>query len=158
MMSVMRNSSGSLTAELHVSGDYDSPALHDVDIRLQRESEVDIRITGQVSDIMTGRGLDLRIDGQSSDPKVLSWLLFERDDQIESFSLSGHVVEDSGRFLMRDVDARARSRPGLETHLTGTTRIPTRKDPRPAGSRFPGRDSSTRRLGGASLRMTGRAH
>lgn len=123
---------GALTARCRISGDYASPSLHDIDIQLLRGKAVDLRVQGGVMDLMTGQGLDLHIEGRSSDPQVLSWQLFERQDQVESLSLTGRVVEENGRFLLRDVDARARSRPGLETHLSGNTRLPTRKEPRPA--------------------------
>jgi hypothetical protein len=123
---------GALTASCSLSGDYASPSLHGIDIQLLRGNAVDLRVKGGVTDLTTGRGLDLHIEGRSSDPQVLSWQLFEKQDQVESFSLTGRVVEENGRFLLRGVDARARSRPGLETHLTGNTRLPTRKEPRPA--------------------------
>jgi hypothetical protein len=124
---------GALTASCGISGDYASPSLRDIDIQLLRGNEVDFRVKGEVSDLITGQGLDLDIDGRSSDPQVLSWLLFRKRDKVESLSLSGRIVEQHGRFLLRSIDARARSRQGLETRLSGNTRLPSRKEPRPAG-------------------------
>jgi hypothetical protein len=120
---------GALTAACHLTGDYVSPSLSDIDIQLTRGDEVDVRIKGEVTDLMTGLGLDLDVNGQSSDPRFLTWAL---EEQMESFSLSGRVVEEHGRFLLRDVDARARNRRGLDMRMTGNTQIPTRLEPRPA--------------------------
>jgi hypothetical protein len=123
---------GALTAACHLTGDYVSPSLSDIDIQLTRGDEVDVRIKGKVTDLRTGLGLDLDVNGQSSDPRFLSWALLDEEEQMESLSLSGRVVEEHGRFLLRDVDARARNRRGLDLRLTGNTRIPTRQEPRPA--------------------------
>ena len=123
---------GALTAGFGISGDYVSPALHDIDLHLTRDGAVELQVTGDVSDVLTGQGLALEIEGRSDDLQVLSWALFEKQDHVESFSFKGRVLEEQGNFLLRAVDARTRTRPGLEMHLTGNTRLPTRAEPRPS--------------------------
>ncbi|MDH3901351.1 MAG: hypothetical protein OEU51_09940, partial [Gammaproteobacteria bacterium] len=122
---------GSLRAQAHLGGSYAAPRLDDLDLHLERGKEVAINITGKVGNLMTGEGLALQVDGKSSAPEVLSWLLFEKQDQVRSFRIKGAVHEDNGRFFATDVDAAVRTHAGLDMSLKGNTRIPTRQHPRP---------------------------
>jgi hypothetical protein len=123
---------GSVRAQMHLSGSYAAPRLNDLDLQLERGKEVTLNITGKVNNLFTGEGLALQVDGKSSDPNLLSWLVFGKEDQIRSFRIKGKVHEDSGRFFATGVDADASARTGLELSLKGNAQIPTRMHPRPA--------------------------
>jgi len=123
---------GSLRAQAHLGGSYAAPDLHDLELHLARGKAVNIRVTGKVDNLMTGQGLVLQVNGQSSDPDVLSWLVFDREDQVRAFRINGKVHEDGGRFFATEVDADASARTGLELSIKGSAQIPTRKYPHPA--------------------------
>ncbi|UCC55130.1 MAG: AsmA family protein [Gammaproteobacteria bacterium] len=126
---------GSLRAQAHLSGSYAAPRLDNLEIHLERGKEVRLNITGKVGNLMTAEGLALQVDGRSSDPAVLSWLVFEKEDEVKTFSIRGVVHEDNGRFFATGVDAEGSTRAGLEISLKGDTRIPTRQEPRPESVR-----------------------
>lgn len=122
---------GSARAQAHLSGSYDAPRLDELKVHLERGKAVAVNITGAVGNLMTGAGLALQVEGKSSDPVVLSWLLFGKEEQVRSFRIKGKVHEDNGRFYATGVDARASARTGVELNVRGDTQIPTRRDPRP---------------------------
>jgi hypothetical protein len=126
---------GSLSVRAHLGGGYDAPRLDNLDIHLVRGKEVSLGISGKVDNLMTAEGLALQVDGKSSDPAVLSWLLFEKEDEVKSFRIRGALHEDSGRFVLTGVDAEGSTRRGLHITLQGDTRIPTRQEPRPESAR-----------------------
>ena len=86
---------GSLQGSLTVRGDYTAPRLEAIDLHLQRDTEVDLIIRGSVADALTGAGLDLQLDGQSSNPEVLSWLLFRKHDRMQRVQISGRLQKDA---------------------------------------------------------------
>ena len=123
---------GSFSVQAHLGGSYAAPRLDDLDLHLERGKELSANITGKVDNLMTGEGLALQVDGKSSDPNLLSWLIFGAEDQVRSFRIKGNVHEDNGRFFATGMDANASARTGLDISLKGNAQIPTRKHPRPA--------------------------
>jgi hypothetical protein len=122
---------GSVRAQAHLSGSYDAPRLDALKVHLERGEAVAVNITGTVGNLVTGAGLALQVDGKSSDPAVLSWLLYERADRVRSFRVKGKLHEDDGRFYATGVDANAITRTGIEVSISGNTQLPTRRDPHP---------------------------
>jgi hypothetical protein len=114
---------GDLDATARLYGDYDSPGLDDIDASFQRDNEVAVRITGKVDDIMTGKGLELDISGQSSQPTVASWLMFGRLDRVRSLSLDAKLLSRYGRLQLHDVKASASSTDGLELVASGNAEL-----------------------------------
>ena len=122
---------GSLRSQAHLGGGYDAPRLDELEIHIEGGEEVSINITGAVGNLMTGAGLALQIDGKTSNPAVLSWLIFGKEEQVRSFRIKGAVHEDNGRFYATGVDANASARTGVAFSVKGDTQLPTRRDPRP---------------------------
>jgi len=114
---------GDLDATARLTGDYDSPGLVDIDVSFRRDNEVAIRITGEVEDIMTGKGLELDISGQSSQPTVASWLMFGKLDRVRSLSLDAKLLSRYGRLQLHDVKASASSTDGLEIVASGNAEL-----------------------------------
>ena len=109
------------TARLH--GDYDSPGLDGIDINFHRDDEVAVKVTGTVDDILSGKGLDLHISGQSNRPAVASWLLLGKLDRISSISLDTKLQTNYGRIQLHDVKATARTSDGLELAASGNAEL-----------------------------------
>jgi uncharacterized protein involved in outer membrane biogenesis len=122
---------GALSLHARITGDYEAPALQSIDLHMSRGERVDLRISGAVDNLLTGRGMDLNVKGTTYDPAVLSWHLFDEREKITFFAVSGRVQEERGNFIARDVVASSRSKEGLELELTGTTIIPTPRNPQP---------------------------
>jgi hypothetical protein len=124
---------GEITARARVSGDYDAPRLDDIEVHLQRGSSTEFTIDGKVGDLMTGSGLELGFAGHSSEPGLLSWLLFREPGVFKSLKLAGQLREKDSRFLVEDLKGNFRSTGGVRLDLSGSTEIPTRAHPKPTG-------------------------
>jgi uncharacterized protein involved in outer membrane biogenesis len=111
---------GSLKGSLTVRGDYAAPSLEAIDLHLQRDGEVDLTVTGKVADALGASGLDLQLDGHSSHPEVLSWLLFRKHDRMQSLRVSGRLQGDAPQLALQDLDASAATTDGLELTLSGS--------------------------------------
>jgi len=114
---------GSLKASLNVKGDYAAPRLEAIDLRLQRGEEVDLTVTGSVADALGGTGLDLEVDGKSSSPELLSWLLFEKHDRMRMIRIKGRVQGDAPQIALHDLDATAETSDGLRLELSGNAML-----------------------------------
>lgn len=114
---------GSLKGSLTVHGDYAAPRLDAIDLHLQREREVDLRVTGSVADVLGARGLDLQLDGHSGNPEVLSWLLFRKTDRMKTVRLSGRLQGNAPQVALHELDAAAETSDGLRLELKGSTRV-----------------------------------
>jgi len=110
-----------VVARLH--GDYDSPGLDAIDINFHRDDEVAITVKGKVDDILSGKGLDLSISGQSGCPEVASWLVFGKLDRLESISLDAKLQAHYGRLQLHDVRASAITSDGLELDASGNSEL-----------------------------------
>ena len=66
---------GAVSARMQLRGDYDTPRLEQISARVQRPGELDVNVTGEIADLATLGQLELQIDGRSSNPSVISWLL-----------------------------------------------------------------------------------
>jgi hypothetical protein len=114
---------GDLDATARVIGDHDSPGLDEIDISFHRDDEVALSVTGRVDDILTGKGINLHISGQSNNPTVTSWLLFKKLDRISSLSLDAKLRTQYGRLLLHDVKAAASTIDGLELETSGNAEL-----------------------------------
>jgi len=114
---------GDLQFSAMLRGDYAAPRLEDIDAQLQRGEQVDITARGLVDNIFTGKGLNLRVDGHSSQPEVASWLLFHKLDQMKSLEFKGTVQEEDGHFKLADIDATARTQAGLVVSAQGNAEL-----------------------------------
>lgn len=121
---------GSLQGSLNVRGDYTAPQLDAIDLHLQRDQEVDLTVRGSVADVLTGTGLDLQLDGQSSNPEILSWLLFKKHDRMQAVQISGRLQGDVARPSLHDLNASAETTDGLKLQLNGSAVV------HPAGHRL----------------------
>ena len=125
--------------ELHASGllrgDYNAPRIEDVEVHLQRGKEVDVTVHGSVDDIYSGAGLELVVEGRSTQPNVTSWLLFGKLDQLNTLELNAALEEKDGHFYLSGIDATASTRNGLSVKVQGNTEL------YPAGQLFLKTDS-----------------
>ena len=121
---------GSLQGSLSVRGDYRAPSLAAIDLHLHRDQEVDLHVTGSVADALTGTGLDLQLDGQSSNPEIISWLLFKTYDRIQAVQVSGKLQGDAARPALHELDASAETADGLMLKFGGSAVV------HPAGHRL----------------------
>ncbi len=121
---------GSLQGSLNVRGDYTAPRLEAIDLHLQRDQEVDLHVRGSVADARSGTGLDLQLDGQSSNPEVISWLLFKTHDRMQTVQISGRLQGDAARLSLHDLEASAETTDGLKLKLGGSAVV------HPAGHRL----------------------
>ena len=121
---------GSLRGSLAVRGDYTAPRLEAIDLQIQRDEEVDLTVTGTVVDVLTGTGLDLQLDGHSSNPEVLSWLLFKKHDRMQAVRVNGRLQGDAPWFSLHELDASAETADGLKLQLKGSVNV------HPAGHEF----------------------
>jgi hypothetical protein len=112
---------GSLKGALTVRGDYQAPRLEAIDLHLQRGGAVDLTVTGSVADVLGATGFDLQLDGHSSNPEVLSWLLFNKNDRMQAVQVSGRVQGDAPQLALQDLDASAETTDGLKLTLNGAT-------------------------------------
>ena len=126
---------GDMDFTARLRGDYDSPGLDAIDMRLHRGDEVAVTVKGSVDDIPTGKGLDLSISGQSSSPDVMSWLVFGKLDRLRAISLDAIVKANYGRIQLHDVKASASTSAGLELTASGNAELYD------AGHTFAGNDT-----------------
>jgi len=118
---------GVLTAAMRIRGDYTAPHLEEIAIRLQREDKLELTLAGEIRNILTLAGLDLKVAGHSSDPAVLSWWLFDKTDRMKRLKFAARVREQHGDYLIDGLDAEARSSTGLDIRVSGSTAIPREK-------------------------------
>jgi len=114
---------GTLQGSFRLQGDYSAPRLSDIDLRLAREPEARLTVTGSVADVFNGKGLDLQIDGQSSKTDVLSWLLFKQQDRMQSVQFKGGLQGDIPFLSLQDVAATATGAAGMQLDVKGNAVI-----------------------------------
>ncbi len=114
---------GSLRGSLTVRGDYTAPRFEAIDLHLLRGQDVDITVRGSVADLWSGTGLDLQLEGQSSNPEVLSWLLFKKNDRIQAIHVNGRLRRDVAQFSLHDLNASAETADGLKLQVSGSAVI-----------------------------------
>ena len=111
---------GSLQGSLKLRGDYQAPRLEAIELQLTRDQEVELNVQGAVADAHSGRGLDLQFDGRSSNPKVLSWLVFKKLDGMQTLEITGSLKGDIDQPALHDLDAFAETADGLRLRLGGS--------------------------------------
>jgi uncharacterized protein involved in outer membrane biogenesis len=114
---------GKLDATAMLRGDYETPRLEDIDLRLQRGEGVGLAVTGEVADVTTGEGARLQISGQSDNPAVLSWLLFKQQDRLSSITLKAALEVKNSRYFISDLDVDAKTPEGLNLLVSGTGEV-----------------------------------
>jgi|GEM_PF-1507693 len=114
---------GDLLVTATVRGDYEAPRIEEIDAHLQRGAAVDISVRGAVTDVYSGEGLLLHVNGHSKDPEVASWLLFNKLGQISALKFSGSLQEQDGTVFISGLDATATTPRGLSVSMLGTAAI-----------------------------------
>jgi len=114
---------GAVSARMQLRGDYDTPRLEKISARVQRPGELDVNVTGEIADLATLGQLELQIDGRSSNPSVISWLLTDHRNELETVSLKGTVRAREGQYRIEDLQAQARTRSGVQVEASGTADI-----------------------------------
>jgi hypothetical protein len=114
---------GIVTARMQLRGDYDKPRLEHISVHLQRPGELDLKVSGEVADLPALDGVELRLDGRSSNPAVLSWLLFDHRNRLQSLTGIGTIRISGGRYRIEDLQATAKTRGGVQLEVSGTADI-----------------------------------
>ena len=114
---------GYVQSSFIMRGNYTAPRLEEIDLRMQREQEVDIKVSGSVTDLRKGRGLDLQIEGNSSNPEVLSWLLFKKHDRMQSLQVSGKLQGNVKKLSLQNLDAIAETIDGVKLQANGNVEL-----------------------------------
>jgi uncharacterized protein involved in outer membrane biogenesis len=114
---------GTVNARMQLRGDYDAPRLEQISARVQRTGELDLNVTGEIDDLSTLGQLELQLDGQSSNPSVLSWLLFDRRNRLKALTFKGTVRARDGQYRIEDLQARVQTRSGVQADVSGTADI-----------------------------------
>ena len=114
---------GNVRSSFVVRGDYTAPQLEEIDLHIQREGEVDLKVSGSVADVIHGEGLDLQVEGSSSNPEVLSWLLFEQHDRMQTLHLSGKLQGNVENLSLLDLDATAETTDGVKLQVIGNLQL-----------------------------------
>ncbi|MGB7931512.1 MAG: AsmA family protein [Gammaproteobacteria bacterium] len=114
---------GTVTAHMQLRGDYDRPRLEQISAHLQRPGELDLKVTGEIADLQPLDGVELRLDGRSSNPSVISWLLFDHRNRLKSLAGSGTIHAGDGRYRIEALQAKASTRTGVKVEVSGTADI-----------------------------------
>jgi uncharacterized protein involved in outer membrane biogenesis len=114
---------GTVSAQTWLRGDYDRPRLEQISARVQRPGELDLNVTGEIADLTNLGQLDLQLDGRSSNPTVISWLLFDRRNRLKALTLKGTVHARHGEYRIEDLQAQALTRSDVKVEVSGTADI-----------------------------------
>jgi hypothetical protein len=114
---------GALSAQMRLRGDYDAPRLDQIDARLQRPGALELNVTGEIGDLVSLSRMKLRVNAQSSNPSVTSWLLFDRRNRLKSLAVKGTVDAQDGHYRIEGLQAEATTRSGVQIGLSGTADI-----------------------------------
>jgi hypothetical protein len=116
---------GGVSARMQLRGDYDAPRLEQINAQLSRPGELDLNVSGEVGDLATLQHVELHIDGRSTNPSVTSWLLFDRSNKLKTIAVKGTLLGTNGHYRIGDLQARARTRSGVQVSLDGNSDIHT---------------------------------
>jgi len=114
---------GTVSAQMWLRGDYDRPRLEQISAHVQRPGELDLNVTGEITDLTHPGQLELQIDGRSTNPSVISWLLFDRRNRLKALALKGTVRARDGRYRIEDLQAQALTRSDVQVEVSGTADI-----------------------------------
>ena len=114
---------GTVTAQMQLRGDYDRPRLEQISAHVQRPGELDLKVTGEIADLSALEGVELRLDGRSSNPSVISWLLFDQRNRLESLAGKGTIRARDGQYRIEDLQVQALTRSGARVEISGTADI-----------------------------------
>jgi len=122
---------GTVNVRMQLRGDYDKPRLEQINARVERAGELYLNVTGEIADLASLGQLELRLDGRSSNPSVASWLLFDHRNELESLSLKGTLRARKGQYRIEDLQARVRTRSGVQVEASGSADIHETPDEHP---------------------------
>jgi uncharacterized protein involved in outer membrane biogenesis len=114
---------GTVSARMQLRGDYDRPRLEQISARVERPGELDLNVTGEITDLTNLGQLELQLDGRSSNPSVISWLLFDRRNRLKALALKGTVRARDGQYRIEDLQAQALTRSDVQVEVNGTADI-----------------------------------
>lgn len=114
---------GGLEGRARVLGDYNMPRLEAINLHLYRDEDVNLNISGSVSNVVKGSGINIHLDGKSNDPSINAWLLFKKFHQLKSIQakliLQGNLLQLS----LQGVDAFATTDDDLNVYVSGNASI-----------------------------------
>ena len=114
---------GDFQSSFALRGDYKALRLESIDLHLQREQEVDLKISGSIADLLSGKGLDLQVNGTSNNPEVLSWLLFEKYDRMQTLQVSGKLQGDVEKLSLHDLNAVVETVDDMKLQVSGNADV-----------------------------------
>jgi hypothetical protein len=117
---------------MRLRGDYDRPRLEQISASLRRPGELDLSVTGEIENLLTMGQLELRVSGQSSNPAVTSWLLFDQRNKLKTLAVEGTVRASGGQYRVEDLKAKVGTRSGIVIDVSGSADIHRTMQKRPA--------------------------
>jgi uncharacterized protein involved in outer membrane biogenesis len=114
---------GTVSARMQLRGDYDTPRLEQISAQVERPGELDLNVTGKIEDLATLGQLELQLECRSSNPSVISWLLFDRRNRLKTLALKGTVRAMDGQYRIENLQAQALTRSDVQVEVSGTADI-----------------------------------
>ena len=114
---------GSVNASMQLQGNYNALRLEQIDAQLSRPDELELNVSGEVGDLATLDHLQLHIDGHSSNPSVISWLLLDRSNRLKTLAVQGTLRGNRGRYRIESLQTQAQTRSGVSVTLDGSADI-----------------------------------
>lgn len=110
---------GDLQLDFTVNGDYSSPSADIIDAKLMRGQQLSLITKGSIDDVVNGKGFNLTLEAKSNDAELLSWLLLNKTDQLQSMQLKTRLLGDVGNFTLRSLQASAETVNHFKAQLDG---------------------------------------
>lgn len=114
---------GSVSAHMQLRGNYDALRLEQIDAQLRRPDELELNVSGEVGDLATMDPLELQIDGRSTSPSVISWMLFDRSNRLKMLAVQGTLRSNRGQYRIENLHTQAQTRSGVGVTLDGSADI-----------------------------------
>jgi hypothetical protein len=110
---------GDLQLDFTLHGDYSAPGADSIDFKLLRGQQASLIASGSVANVINGTGLDLKFDGKSTDPALLSWLLFNKYDLMQALQFKGTLLGDMENISLKAIEASAETANHFKVRLNG---------------------------------------
>lgn len=113
---------GALNSSYRLTGTLAVPEIHAIDAQLQRE-QVNIRVTGDVGNILAQEQVALAFEADVSDPTVIDWLLPAQSPRFTAVHTAGHFSMTNAGMTLEGTTLRATGPDGYYLDVSGDTRI-----------------------------------